>query len=98
VHDEFAGDVTNGLVLTGQVASGIHDLISVAEFVPQMAEQAAGILRRLTASLALVEIGRERESGPDSEPDVTVASPSAHPRWLAGTPETTFALGEGPAP
>ncbi len=45
------GDVTNGLVLTGQVASAIRDIISVAEFVPQMAEQAAAILRSLCASL-----------------------------------------------
>jgi NAD(P)H-dependent flavin oxidoreductase YrpB (nitropropane dioxygenase family) len=43
------GDVTNGLVLTGQVASGIHELISVAEFVPHMAEEAARILRDLAA-------------------------------------------------
>jgi len=41
------GDVTNGLVLTGQVASAIGDIISVAEFVPQMAEEAAAVLRSL---------------------------------------------------
>ena len=45
------GDVTNGLVLAGQVASAIGDIISVAEFVPQMAEEAAAVLRSLCASL-----------------------------------------------
>jgi len=45
------GDVTNGLVLAGQVASAIGDIISVAEFVPHMAGQAAAILRSLCASL-----------------------------------------------
>jgi NAD(P)H-dependent flavin oxidoreductase YrpB (nitropropane dioxygenase family) len=46
------GDVTNGLVLAGQVASAINDIISVAEFVPRMAEEAAAVLRSLCASLA----------------------------------------------
>jgi NAD(P)H-dependent flavin oxidoreductase YrpB (nitropropane dioxygenase family) len=46
------GDVTNGLVLAGQVASAINDIISVAEFVPRMAEDAAAVLRSLCASLA----------------------------------------------
>jgi len=46
------GDVTNGLVMTGQVASAITDIISVAEFVPRMAEEAAAILRSLAAQLA----------------------------------------------
>jgi enoyl-[acyl-carrier protein] reductase II len=45
------GDVTNGLVMTGQVASAITDIITVAEFVPQMAEEAAAILRSLAAQL-----------------------------------------------
>jgi NAD(P)H-dependent flavin oxidoreductase YrpB (nitropropane dioxygenase family) len=45
------GDVENGLVLTGQIASAIHDLVDVAEFVPAMAEEAAAIIRRLAASL-----------------------------------------------
>ena len=45
------GDVTNGLVLAGQVASAIGDIISVAEFVPRMAEEAAAVLRSLCASL-----------------------------------------------
>jgi NAD(P)H-dependent flavin oxidoreductase YrpB (nitropropane dioxygenase family) len=48
------GDVENSLVLTGQVASGINDLIHVAEFVPAMAEEAAAILRRLSSSVLTV--------------------------------------------
>ncbi len=48
------GDVTNGLVMTGQVASAITDIISVAEFVPRMAEDAAAILRSLAAQLTAV--------------------------------------------
>jgi NAD(P)H-dependent flavin oxidoreductase YrpB (nitropropane dioxygenase family) len=45
------GDVEHGLVMTGQVASAIHDLVDVATFVPAMAEEAAAIIRRLAASL-----------------------------------------------
>lgn len=45
------GDVTGSLVMTGQVASAIGSLVTVAEFVPAMAEEAAGILRRLAAAL-----------------------------------------------
>jgi NAD(P)H-dependent flavin oxidoreductase YrpB (nitropropane dioxygenase family) len=45
------GDVENGLVMTGQVASAIHELVNVSEFVPAMAEEAAAIIRRLSASL-----------------------------------------------
>ena len=45
------GDVTNGLVLTGQVAAAIHDIIDVAEFVPRMAADAADILRCLASTL-----------------------------------------------
>lgn len=43
------GDVENGLVMAGQVASAISDVIRVAEFVPQMAEEAAGIIARLAS-------------------------------------------------
>jgi NAD(P)H-dependent flavin oxidoreductase YrpB (nitropropane dioxygenase family) len=46
------GDVENGLVLTGQVASAIHELIRIADFVPAMAEEAAVILQRLGASMS----------------------------------------------
>jgi len=45
------GDVTNGLVMTGQVASAIHDLVAVAEFVPRMAQEAADVLRELASRL-----------------------------------------------
>jgi NAD(P)H-dependent flavin oxidoreductase YrpB (nitropropane dioxygenase family) len=45
------GDVVDGLVLAGQVASGIHSLIRVADFVPAMAAEAAAILRRLAGGL-----------------------------------------------
>ena len=45
------GDVENGLVLAGQVASAITELVRVSEFVPAMAEEAASIIRRLAASL-----------------------------------------------
>jgi enoyl-[acyl-carrier protein] reductase II len=41
---QIDGDVRSGLVLMGQVASGLHELISVAEFVPQMAAEARGVL------------------------------------------------------
>ena len=44
------GDVTNSLVMTGQVASGIHELIHVAEFVPQMAAEAARVIEQLYRS------------------------------------------------
>jgi NAD(P)H-dependent flavin oxidoreductase YrpB (nitropropane dioxygenase family) len=49
------GDVTNSLVMTGQVASAITDLIEVAEFVPRMAAEAAEVLRSLAAQLPAVE-------------------------------------------
>lgn len=49
------GDVTDGLVLTGQVASAIHDIVDIAEFVPRMASEAADILRRLAAALPAPE-------------------------------------------
>ena len=45
------GDTEDSLVMTGQVASAIKDLVDVAEFVPRMAAEAAGILRTLTARL-----------------------------------------------
>jgi NAD(P)H-dependent flavin oxidoreductase YrpB (nitropropane dioxygenase family) len=50
---QMDGDVTDGLVLTGQVASGIHDLVHVSEFVPGMAREAAEILLRLAATMAV---------------------------------------------
>lgn len=46
------GDVEGGLVLTGQVAAEIQSLVSVAEFVPQMAQEAADILSSLATRYA----------------------------------------------
>jgi NAD(P)H-dependent flavin oxidoreductase YrpB (nitropropane dioxygenase family) len=46
---QMHGDVENGLVMTGQVASAIDRLIRIAEFVPAMADEAARILRSLAA-------------------------------------------------
>ncbi len=46
------GDTTNSLVMTGQVASAITDLIRIADFVPAMAQDAADVLRRLQSSLS----------------------------------------------
>jgi len=48
---QMTGDTDNSLVMTGQVASAITDLIDVAEFVPRMAEEAAEVLRGLAANL-----------------------------------------------
>jgi len=44
------GDVEHSLVMTGQVASAIHELIDIAEFVPAMAQDAADVLRQLVRS------------------------------------------------
>jgi hypothetical protein len=45
------GDTVHSLVLCGQVAAAIHDVVEVAEFVPRMAAEAAGILRSLASRL-----------------------------------------------
>lgn len=42
------GDIDDGLVLAGQVASAIAEIVKVAEFVPAMAEEAATVLTRVT--------------------------------------------------
>jgi NAD(P)H-dependent flavin oxidoreductase YrpB (nitropropane dioxygenase family) len=49
------GDVTDSLVMTGQVASAISELVSVAEFVPRMAEEAAALIGSLASGLAAVD-------------------------------------------
>lgn len=49
------GDVEHSLVMTGQVASAITELIDVAEFVPRCAQEAADVLRSLAARLQPVE-------------------------------------------
>jgi hypothetical protein len=46
------GDTEHGLVLMGQVASGVHELVSVADFVPAMAREAAELLLLLPAATA----------------------------------------------
>lgn len=46
------GDVTDSLVLTGQVASAINDLVTIGEFVPAMAQEAADVLRGLGSVLS----------------------------------------------
>ncbi|WP_051485462.1 NAD(P)H-dependent flavin oxidoreductase [Nocardioides sp. J54] len=48
---QTTGDTTDSLVMTGQVASAINELVDVAEFVPAMAREAADVLRSLAASL-----------------------------------------------
>lgn len=45
------GDVTDGLVMTGQVASAMKDIIDVAEFVPRMVSEAANILQSLASQV-----------------------------------------------
>jgi enoyl-[acyl-carrier protein] reductase II len=46
------GDTENSLVMTGQVAGAITDVIRIAEFVPAMAAEAAAVLRTLAGNLA----------------------------------------------
>lgn len=47
IRAQSTGDVDNGLMAAGQVASGINDVIDVGRFVPAMAADAIEILRRL---------------------------------------------------
>jgi len=46
------GDLENGILPAGQVASGISDIVHVADFVPAMAADAAAILARLGRPVA----------------------------------------------
>lgn len=48
---QSTGDTENGLVLAGQVASSINEVIRISEFVPQMAAEAVGIIEQLAGSL-----------------------------------------------
>jgi NAD(P)H-dependent flavin oxidoreductase YrpB (nitropropane dioxygenase family) len=48
---QSTGDTEHSLVMTGQVAAEIHDLIRIAEFVPTVAREAADVLRRLGESV-----------------------------------------------
>jgi enoyl-[acyl-carrier protein] reductase II len=55
---QTAGDVVDGLVLTGQVASAIHDVVDIAEFVPRMAREAAAILHDLASHVRSAPLAR----------------------------------------
>jgi len=59
---QTTGDTTDSLVMTGQVASAIHELIDVAEFVPRMAREAADVLRNLTRQLDGALVGASATS------------------------------------
>lgn len=48
---QIDGDMEEGLVLAGQVVSGIEELISVREFVPAMAAEARAVLQRTIARI-----------------------------------------------
>lgn len=45
------GDLDRGIVPMGQVASGIHDMIRVADFIPTMVDDAAYVLHKLRERL-----------------------------------------------
>jgi NAD(P)H-dependent flavin oxidoreductase YrpB (nitropropane dioxygenase family) len=47
------GDVEGGLVLAGQVMGAINDIIKVAEFVPRMAADAAGVLAGISTTVSM---------------------------------------------
>jgi NAD(P)H-dependent flavin oxidoreductase YrpB (nitropropane dioxygenase family) len=47
IRAEEDGDLESGILPAGQVASGIRDIVSVAQFVPAMAASAAAVLNRL---------------------------------------------------
>jgi NAD(P)H-dependent flavin oxidoreductase YrpB (nitropropane dioxygenase family) len=47
IRAEEDGDLDSGILPAGQVASGIRDIVSVAQFVPAMAAEAAAVLSRL---------------------------------------------------
>lgn len=51
IRAQETGDVENGIMAAGQVSSGIREIVSIAEFVPRMAEEAAALLQRLGAGL-----------------------------------------------
>ncbi|TGD37046.1 NAD(P)H-dependent flavin oxidoreductase [Brevibacterium aurantiacum] len=57
---QSTGDTENGLVLAGQVAASIHEVIRISEFVPQMADEAAAVIEQLAGSLQKQLPGRVR--------------------------------------
>jgi len=48
---QTTGDTENSLVLSGQIAGAINDLITIAEYVPRTAAEAAEILQGLASSI-----------------------------------------------
>lgn len=50
IRAQEEGDVENGLMPAGQVASGINDWINIAEFMPQMAADAIAVLQGLVST------------------------------------------------
>lgn len=48
---QVTGDTEHSIVMTGQVASAITDLIDIAEFVPRMAKEAADTLQHLARTV-----------------------------------------------
>lgn len=50
IRAEEEGDLESGILPAGQVASGIHDIVSVAQFVPAMAAEASAVLSRLASA------------------------------------------------
>jgi NAD(P)H-dependent flavin oxidoreductase YrpB (nitropropane dioxygenase family) len=52
IRAQEEGDLDLGILPAGQVASGIHDIVSVATFVPQMADEALSLLARLHDSVS----------------------------------------------
>ncbi|MBB2505240.1 nitronate monooxygenase [Amycolatopsis echigonensis] len=50
IRAQSVGDVDGGLVPAGQVCSGISEVVRIAEFVPNMANEAAAILRDLAGA------------------------------------------------
>jgi NAD(P)H-dependent flavin oxidoreductase YrpB (nitropropane dioxygenase family) len=53
---QIEGDAEHGLVLMGQVASGIAAVVSVAELLPRMVDEAAAVLRARQPLTAAVEV------------------------------------------
>jgi len=48
IRAQETGDVDSGIMAAGQVSSAIHDIVSIADFIPRMAAEAAAILLRLS--------------------------------------------------
>lgn len=50
IQAEEGGDLDSGILPAGQVASGIHDIVSVARLLPEMAAEAVAVLHRLSVA------------------------------------------------